>query len=156
MKQIQTIRARRRLPSRLTPISPVKIKKIERRSSSRDVIRRAVGTWIHRRMRQDAALKIERVYVLFRERRAAARIIERFYCNNRYLTRSGSTTSLGSTGSDGSIKDRRGMKLESLRIVENALMNAEDMPVPPPTPIKRENVFAFKENVPKSDRCVIC
>lgn len=146
MKPIQTIRARRRLPLKLTPISTVKIKKIERRRSSRDVINRAVGTWVFRKLRKDAALRIEAAYTYYRQRKAS-RMIDNFYLNRKASNLSSSTDS---------IMDRRGMKIESLRIVEGALMGAEDFSIPSPTPIKRETVFAFKESVPKSDRCVIC
>jgi len=148
MKPIQTIRARRRLPVKLTPISPVKIKKIERRKSSRDVIRRAVGTWIFRHLRKNAALKIEEVYIDYKQKqRKAVGVIEKFYLSKRENL----------ADSTDSILSRRGMKLESLRLVEAALMNANDVPVPPPpSPITREEVFAFKESVPRSDRCTIC
>lgn len=133
MRPIQTIRARKRLPIKLNPISPVKIKKIERMKSSRDVIRKSVQAWVFRRHRKHAALKIEN-----------------FYWEKRVSDLSSSA---------GSIKDRRGMKLESLRIVEDALSRECLSPIRPmfmPTPIQRESVFAFKETVPKSVWCTIC
>jgi hypothetical protein len=122
----------------------MKIRKIEKRKGSKDVIQRAMAAWAFRRRRKHAATVIESAYLNYKQ------------------------PGIEEEEKEEIVLDRKALKVESIRIVEQARMRAEDADSPQdcpsrlPSPIEahakatKSVSFDFKEQVPKTNgSCVI-